>query len=74
MSLAAASASRQPASTPVRHHAVADEFVDAPACRLHRVPHLAKVPIQQEHQVVRGASAGLDTIDLASLRRLGWGM
>ena len=38
--------------TKQRHHAVADELVNAPACRLHGMSHLGKVLIEEEHQVV----------------------
>jgi hypothetical protein len=38
--------------TKQRHHPIADEFVDAAACRLHRMAHLGKVPVQEEDQVV----------------------
>src|SRR5438477_6684788 len=36
-----------------RHHAVADELVDAPARRLDRVAGLGKVAIEEEDQIVR---------------------
>src|SRR5262249_12301302 len=35
-----------------RHHAIADEFVDAPARGLDRVAGLGKVAIEQEDQIV----------------------
>ena len=54
---AAASASRQPASTPLldaeqRHDAVADELVDAPPRRLDRVAGLGKIAIEEEDQII----------------------
>ncbi len=57
-----------------RHHAVADELVDAAAGLLHRVAHLGEIPVEQEHHVIgqlalgelgEGAEIGEEDGDLA---------
>src|SRR5262249_58585719 len=39
--------------TKQRHHPIADELVDAPACGLDRMAGFGKVSIEEEYQIVR---------------------
>ena len=41
-----------------RHHAVADELVEPPAGRLHRLAGGAEIAVEQEHDVVRQLALG----------------